>query len=274
MTAAPFSERSRARIAKPFAARAALVAALVLAAPPVAHADPGWSGAVPAKARALAERGRALHDAGDYASAIVAFTQAYAMAPSPALLFNLAQAYRLQGNCDDAVVMYQRYLATEPGPEGRALATTHLANVERCMHKQGLGIPVQTASIAVTSKSLGVTATRPAAHGANLKKDIGLGLTLGGSVALAGALYYAMQAHNSETDVSDAYTKGGKGKDVAALDDRGQDAERNARILALGGGLGVATGVVLYVLGKRAEAAPVAITPTSGGARVSLRWAF
>lgn len=251
---------------------AVVLAALALAAP--AAADPGWSGTVPAKARALAERGRALHDAGDYASAIAAFNQAYAMAPSPALLFNLAQAYRLAGNCDDAALMYQRYLATNPTPEGRALAATHLANVERCMHKLGLGIPVQTASVTVTKPSVVLTDNAPPRR-ASLQKDIGLGVALGGGVALAGALYYALDANTASSDVSDAYAKGkGNGKNVGELDDRGHDSERKARILAVGGGLGVATGVVLYVLGRRAEASPVAITPTAGGARVSMGWSF
>lgn len=253
---------------------AVVLAALALAAP--AAADPGWSGAVPAKARALALKGRAFHDAGDYASAIVAFTQAYAMAPSPALLFNLAQSYRLAGNCDDAALMYQRYLATNPSPEGRALAATHLANVERCMHKLGLGIPVQTASMNATKSSVVVTAhSEEPSRRASLQKDIGLGFTLGGSLALAGALYYALDANSASSDVSNAYDKGkGNGKNVGELDDRGHDSERKARILAVGGGLGVATGVVLYVLGRRAEASPVAITPTTGGARVSLGWSF
>src|SRR5215470_17918444 len=113
----------------------AVLAALALAAPAEVRADNAWSGAVPAKARALAERGRALHDAGDYASAITAFTQAYVIAPSPALLFNLAQAYRLQGDCEDASLMYRRYLASSPSAEERALAESQLAAVERCMHK-------------------------------------------------------------------------------------------------------------------------------------------
>ena len=71
---------------------------------------------VPAKARALAERGRADHDRGDYGAAIAEFTEAYALAPSPALLFNLAQAYRLAGRCDDAALMYRRYLTGDPAP--------------------------------------------------------------------------------------------------------------------------------------------------------------
>src|SRR5215470_15454178 len=132
----------------------AVLAALALAAPAEVRADNAWSGAVPAKARALAERGRAYHDAGDYAAAITAFTQAYVMAPSPALLFNLAQAYRLQGDCDDAALMYRRYLATGPSLDERALAESHLATVERCVHKIALHIPVeQTPALAVLPPS-------------------------------------------------------------------------------------------------------------------------
>src|SRR5262245_12927006 len=134
-------------MAAPGRSAPALIAAIAVAIAPIlapiaAAADSAAPGAVPAKARTLAERGRASHDAGDYASAIAAFTQAYVIAPSPALLFNLAQAYRLQGDCEDAALMYRRYLATNPSPEGRALAEMHLASVERCIHMLSLHIPV------------------------------------------------------------------------------------------------------------------------------------
>jgi tetratricopeptide (TPR) repeat protein len=259
--------------------KASLLFALVLLAiPAVALADNSWSGTVPAKARALADRGRAFHDAGDYASAIAAFTQAYAMAPSPALLFNLAQSYRLQGNCDDASVMYQRYIATNPSPEGRALAETHLASVERCMHKIALHIPADAgarvelpapaASIVVTSGD------RAGSHKAQLEKDVGLGLAIGGSAALVAAAFYAVRANNAADEVTNANAKGGKGKDIAPIDQRGQSAASNARLLAIGGGVGIVGGIVMYALGKRAEAAPVTVTPTGRGASVSMQWAF
>jgi hypothetical protein len=264
-------------------ARSLVLAALVLAAlmaPAAAHAE-GWSGTVPAKARMLAARGRALHDAGDYASAIIAFTQAYAMAPSPALLFNLAQAYRLQGNCDDAALMYQRYLATDPGPEGRTLAETHLASVERCLHKLALHIPVEPAAghlviPAAPAPTVAIGAAPPnPSHTAELEKNIGVGLTLGGSVALATALYYAVQAQNAQDDVTAVYGKGGRGKDVAALDQRGRSAATNARISAATGALGIAGGIVMYVIGKHTEQAPpLTVAPMGHGATVSMRWAF
>lgn len=260
-------------------ARSFIVAASILFAPAAVHAE-AWSGTVPAKARALADRGRALHDAGDYANAIAAFTQAYAMAPSPALLFNLAQAYRLQGNCDDAALMYRRYLATGPSSQGRALAETHLATVERCMHKLALHIPIETgiASLVVPPPpealaAATTTVTRPS-RTAQLEKDLGIGLALGGGVALAVAGYYAVQAHDAADDVAAAYARRANWKDVAPLDARGRTAARTAQLFGTGGALGIAGGVVMYVIGRHTVHPPVAVGPMGHGVEVNMSWAF
>jgi len=258
----------------------AVAIALTLVAPVAGHADASWSGTVPAKARALAERGRAFHDAGDYTHAIAAFTQAYVMAPSPALLFNLAQAYRLQGDCDDAALMYERYLATNPSPDGRVLAETHLANVERCIHKLALHIPVESAPsrLAVpappVAPALTATATATVSRKAQLEKDIGLGLAGGGGVALAVAVYFTLQAHAAEDDVAAAYARGAKWKDIAPIDERGKTAATDAKIFGIGGALGLAGGLVTYMIGRHTERTPVAVAPTRHGVEVSMLWAF
>jgi tetratricopeptide (TPR) repeat protein len=274
---------------------AVLLAAAIAVAPLTARADApaasagsagasssssssgSYGTAVPAKARSLADRGRALHERGDYANAIAAFTLAYAMAPSPALLFNLAQAYRLQGDCDDAALMYRRYLATNPTPEGRALAETHLANVERCVHKLALHIPVETASgrLAVPMPALEVgTSASSAPRTAAIEKDVGIGLAIGGGVALSLAAYYTVQAHDAADDVAAAYARGAKWKDVAATDARGKSAARTAKLFGAGGAIGVVGGIVTYLIGRHTERAPVTVVPTSRGAEVSMSWAF
>lgn len=254
---------------------ALLVTAAILCAPVAARAET-WSGTVPAKARALADRGRAFHDAGNYDKAIAAFTQAYAMAPSPALLFNLAQAYRLQGNCDSAALMYRRYLAANARPEGRALAETHLANVERCLQKLALHIPPESSTgdlVVPLPDVLATTDTAPSRQ-AQIEKDIGVGLALGGGVAVAIATYYAVQAHGAEDDVAAAYARGAKWKDIAPLDARGKAAATNARIMGVGGMLGIASGVVMYLIGKHTEHTPVTVAPRGHGFEVSMSWAF
>jgi tetratricopeptide (TPR) repeat protein len=259
-------------------ARAIVVATAMMLSPTLAWAENAWSGEVPAKARSLAERGRAFHDSGDYANAIIAFTQAYVIAPSPALLFNLAQAYRLQGNCDDAALMYRRYIATNPSPEGRALAEGHLANMERCIHKLSLHIPVETATgVMVAPKPdplAKATAIASPSPKAQIEKDIGIGLVLGGSVALAVAGYYAVQAHSAANDVDALYARGATWNEIAPIDSRGRAAATNARLFGGGAAIGIGTGVALYLLGRHSEQVPVTVAPTGRGVEVSMLWAF
>jgi tetratricopeptide (TPR) repeat protein len=256
--------------------RAILVAAVLLFAPATAGAEE-WSGKVPAKARHLADRGRAFHAAGNYASAITAFTQAYKLAPSPALLFNLAQAYRLQGNCDTAAVMYERYLATNANPEGRALAEKHLASVARCRQKRALHAPVEPAlrDLAVPPPPgvPGMVTTAPSRK-PQVVKDVGIGLALGGGVAIGVATYYAVQAHDAANQVAALHAKHAKRKDIAPIDARGKSAATTAKIFGACGALGVGSGVVMYLMGKHSKRPPVTVTPRGGGAEVSMRWTF
>jgi tetratricopeptide repeat protein len=264
---------------------AILLAATILFAPAAAGAEGAAREVpphpVPEKARALADRGRAFHDAGDYTSAIAAFTQAYAMAPRPALLFNLAQAYRLRGNCDDAALMYRRYLATAPDPQGRALAEAHLGAVERCGHPVAPRIasapePATTSLVIPPAPdALEVTRTAPPrSSAAKIEKGVGVGLTVAGSVALAVAAYYAVQAHDAANDVTAAYDRHAMWKDIAPIDARGKRAATTAQRFGAGGALGVLGGVVMYVIGKHTEHPPVSVMPTGHGVEVGMSWAF
>src|SRR5450631_304105 len=90
--------------------------------------------AIPEKARFLADRGRQLQRDGKFAEALEAYKAAYVLAPSPGLLFNLAQAYRLNGDCDDAAWMYRRFLDTDPRDDLRDLVNGHLQKLAACTH--------------------------------------------------------------------------------------------------------------------------------------------
>jgi tetratricopeptide (TPR) repeat protein len=258
--------------------RAMIVASAMLALAPLpARGDASPGDGIPVKARTLATRGRAAHDAGDYSAAIAAFTQAYVIAPSPALLFNLAQAYRLRGNCDDAALMYRRYLATNPGSDQRALAEAHLASVERCLHKLALHIPVETASrgpgLAAMQPADTITAA-PVSRRAQIEKDIGVGLAIGGGVSLAVAAYYAIQAHEAENEVGEAYARGGRWTDIAPIDARGKSAAATAAWFGAGGALGLAGGIVTYLIGRRDEGPPVTVATSRHGLQLGVRWKY
>lgn len=252
-----------------------LVVAAVLAAGP-ARAEHATE--IPPKARDLATQGRTAHDQGDYARAIAAFKEAYVIAPAPALLFNLAQAYRLQGNCDDAAIMYRRYLGTRPDLQGRALAEEHLATVERCVKQRALNVPLDAKLAYLGSEKppadLGVVDTPGPAPG-QLRKQVGLGFAIGGATGVALAAFYAFRAHDASQDVERLYAMGAKWQDIEPRHSEGVRAATMARVFGIGGGVALATGATLYLLGRRAErVAPITIAPTKGGAQVHATWRF
>lgn len=250
---------------------AVIVVGLLALAARSAYATPM---SVPEKARQLADKGRTSHEAGDYSAAIAAYTEAYAIAPSPALLFNLAQAYRLRGSCDDASLMYRRYLDTAPRLEARVIAEGHLATVERCAHKISLSIPLdeqERAAVPVVAQQQDRERAEP---GIRMQR-VGVGLVIGGGLSLAAATYFALDAKSAESEVEKGYQMGGNGRDLAPIDARGERAAKLATWLGIGGSALVIGGVTSYLLGRRAERAmPIAISPKTGGAEVTFAWQF
>ena len=255
--------------------RVTALAILALAAP--VYADNALAPErIPAKARQLADKGRTSHEAGNYETAIAAFKEAYVLAPSPGLLFNIAQSYRLAGNCDEASWMYRRYLDTNPTGDHRRLAEQHLSAVEKC----------STGTLRVTADAppkieakvpdpkLEVHHEASSDHGPNYKR-LGLIVGAGGTAALAAAAFFAIDAHSAETTVDDTYNRGGKWADIKDVDARGKRSATIATVLGIGGGVAAASGIVLWAVGRHYEEAQhVAVVPNTRGAQVSLSWAF
>jgi len=224
-----------------------------------AHADELRPEQIPPKARALADRGRAYHDAGDYPHAISAFEEAYALAPSASLLFDLAQAYRLSGDCDDAVWMYRRYLSSNPSGDGRTLAESHLA---RC---------ARPAVATATPNALAVAEPAPRAivpPRGQLEQQAGGVLIVGGSVLLLAAGYFALDASWASGSVSDPSVKGGKGAESPPIASHSESSATYATWLGVTGVLTAGGGVALYLHGRRIERdshVGVSATPHSAG---------
>lgn len=254
--------------------KAIALAILALAAP--AHADNALSPErIPAKARQLADKGRVSHEAGNYDAAIAAFKEAYVLAPSPGLLFNIAQSYRLAGNCDEASWMYRRYLDTNPTGDHRRLAEQHLAIVEKCSTGtlRVLADPPPKLDARVPEPKL--EAHKEVSSDGSSYKHLGLIVGAGGTAALAAAAFFAIDAHNAAATVDETYKRGGKWADIKDVDARGKRSATIGTILGIGGGVAAASGIVLWAVGRHYEEAQhVAVVPTARGAQVSLVWGF
>lgn len=239
---------------------------------------------VPEKARLLADRGRQLQRDGKFAEALEAYKAAYVLAPSPGLLFNLAQAYRLNGDCDDAAWMYKRFLDTGPREDLRALVNEHLEKLASCTHmgfRANLDLPspheVRAAMPSQPPRTEVVATAAPQADVSHARSEqrAGAYLMIGGGVGLAVAAVFAVDAHLAANEVADAYKGGARNPDIRSLDDRGHRDDTITAIAGISGGAAVLTGAVLYGLGVHNERAQhLAVVPHRDGAEVKLAWQF
>ena len=109
--------------------------------------------------QALYQRGLARFEAHDYRGAVVDFQSAFALDPVPDLLFAEAQAERLRGDCTRAVILYQRFLATNP-PRLQVDATQNRARPLRA----ATGRTPATGGRAATTTPSAAAPTRPSAE--------------------------------------------------------------------------------------------------------------
>src|SRR5882724_2233929 len=94
-----------------------LIAAALLTFPvPVARA----AGGDPEEARAYFDKATASFALGRYAVAAESFEKAFEAKPDSALLYNAAQAHRLAGNKERALILYKNYLRIYPKAPKRA----------------------------------------------------------------------------------------------------------------------------------------------------------
>src|SRR5688572_2308317 len=109
-----------------FARRWTLVTASIVAigsaAPPVRAQESARAGSAtkgPAsgadkEGRSLFAQGQIHYSLGEYPQAVAHFRRAYELTAAPGLLFNIAQAHRLAGDCKLALEVYRHFVRLAP----------------------------------------------------------------------------------------------------------------------------------------------------------------
>lgn len=246
-----------------------------------------------AKAKALYEQGLRAYNIAEYQDAIKAWKEAYSLTKRPLLLFNIGQAYRLDGDCKKALTFYDTYQREEPAPKNQDELDAALAlcakqpdkPIDKPIEKpteKPVEKPVQTPVETVGQPADGAGAAAPqppvddgpdeTSSGGGLRK-IGIGVGAAGVLLGGVAVYFALDSSSAASDL-DGYA-GEWGSEQMDLETRG---ERSAKLGWIFGGVGIAAivaGGVMYAIGgpkATAEASSVAVVPTRGGASVG--WSF
>lgn len=228
----------------------------------IARADPS-----PA-AEVLYAQGQIAYARADYVTAIDKWQGAYDLSGESALLFNLAQAYRLSGDCARAIETYRRFVIADPAAGTRALAEDLVRELTSTCVKRPEPLvvvkPPTTPSVdAPTGKDRGTV------PGQTLRIA---GLVTGGAGAVSLAIGIAIGHHASRigAEVTSACAVS---CDWAVQRSKDTAGRRDATIGYALDAVGVATiagGALMYYLGERTiTVEPLSAQPGARGGIVA-----
>jgi len=255
-------------------------------------------------ARATYESGLAHFRRGEYVDAMRDLERAHQSYPAPVLLYDIAQAARLQGECAKALNYYARFLATHPTEPLLSQAGARLADMERCIQQRAAlaagTSPAAAPSAAAAaagpqalveqpSGTLPAPEQREAASPAVEKRassppPLPLLLTLGGVAAASFTVGgIALARYSDKNSQAEQLCQAACSESDAALHNELTNQARSARPWVYAGfGVGMAASVALVAVivwprntpGRSARALTLRSGFDSGvvGLRASLQW--
>jgi tetratricopeptide (TPR) repeat protein len=252
----------------------------------VASAAPKTGAPAQKQAQALFEQGLASYQSGKYQDAITQFKQAYELVDDPVYLFNIAQSYRKVADCTSADDYYRRYLGAAPKADNQQKVEQWLEELRPCVEQrkqdQEAARKSQEEAERLRRERELADQQRPAGAPSETMVDRGLPLRIGG-IALAGVgaiglgvgVAYGIKGSNIRSDLDDQCARGCQwdSAEIQAMHEDGKTANTRAKIGYIGGGIALAAGAALYMLG-RTRVETVTVTPATGGATVSATLSF
>jgi tetratricopeptide (TPR) repeat protein len=274
-----------------------LVLDLMIVASP-AHADDKK------KAKALYSEGLKRYNVAEYPEAIKAWKEAYLLSKKPLLLFNIGQAYRLSGDCKQAMIFYDSYQREEPSPKNqdeldealKLCKDTKPADkpADPPTQQKPLDKPVapptgtptdkptviQPPSPPVEPKQIAkptvaqplpeepVDVPEPTTTGGGLRK-LGIGVGIAGVVVGGAGVYFALDSRSASNEL-DGY-QGPWGEEEVDLEARGKRSATLGWVFGIGGAAAIVAGGVMFAVGgpKAVETNAVSLVPTNGGGQLS-----
>jgi tetratricopeptide (TPR) repeat protein len=249
------------------------------AAPPAAGAPGGKPDAAKKqRAEQHLRAGTAAFDRQEYDLAITELKASYAEIPNPSLLYALGQAYRMSGDCAQAVEAYRAFIASNPAEKQREAA---VSNIERCEKSAppaaavgaaaAVSDPAQTKEIppeqpATQKVESAPPADTPPAGTKAWYEDVPGGILTGTGIAAAAVgtvLFIGGRSKVSDADDAGSDFEFRSNRDDA---DAGLTQQKIGLVVLGAGGALITAGIIRYVsVGGQKDSARVRIGPTWGG---------
>jgi hypothetical protein len=238
------------------------------------------------EARALYDEGLRHYNVAEYTEAITAFKASYLLSGDSKLLFNVAQSYRLSGDCEQGLRFYKNFLRENPHAANVAEVDTAVARCEAAPAPAAVApAPAPAVPLAAVPPPQAVSTPPPPPVPAPAPAPIRVssrapenpghghrvaGVTLGilGLVTAGTGVALGLEGR-AQLRRLDAIP-GEWGQEEKRREHNAQRMETAGQILAGVGGTALAAGVVLYLMGgnETKETPSVALAPSPDGLRM------
>lgn len=214
-----------------------------------------------ADAAALYDQGKVHYDLAEYTQAIAKWKGSYRLSKEPLLLFNIAQAYRLSGNCAEAnrfYLTYQKLVPKPPNAAELAAAMEKCAGIEpatgESVVEPGPAVQPQPQPAPVAPPAPVVTPPVHVDAYADRGKPLRIaGIATVGAGILAGglAVVFAASARDKSNAIADQPIGTRFDPDLVQTESDGRGAQTRARIFGIAGLAAVGAGGALWWFGHQ-----------------------
>ena len=208
-------------------------------------------------AKSLYYEGKNAFDSKDYKTAVQKYLESYRLSQAPLLLYNVGQAYRLEGDCASALVTYQRFVALDPTSEEGGRAFRFIRELE----------PI-CAATATTAKAP-PDRKAEAARRARTARLVGVATGGGGAVLFATGIAFGHHASVLGNDVTAACMTSCDWTKERSIDAAGHRDSTIGHVLDGLGLAAIAAGAGLYYFGDRRPESHFVVQSDSNGGAVS-----
>jgi len=237
-----------------------LVAALI-ALPLSASAGPKEK----AEAQTHIQKATAAHEAGSFDVALVELEAAYGLDPQPDLLYAIGQVQAKLNNCPAAITYYEKFLATNPGPEPTAATNEAINTCKAQMAATTQVQPVEQMPVAQPQQPPPPPPPEPRKFDVIGTTLVGLGVVS----TVVGVVMYS-SAVNDLDDAENAPTY----QEHETLVDDAHSKRTYAVIFTAAGVAAIGVGAWHYLTFRKKEQSRVSVTPTTTGGMVSWQGSF
>lgn len=215
---------------------------------PAPTATPSAAQSNKARAADLFKKSADAYLHGDFAAAIGLLDEAYALDPQPVLLYNKARAHEGLGHVDEAIELYEKYLAEEPSSPDRGAIEQRLVTLKKqrdeklALAKERTAVEQERA--AVEKERANPPPTEPPAEPPHRRSVLPYVVMGAGGASLVGGVVFGLLA-NSKKSAADSEPVQTQASD---LRDKGRTFATVSNVTFVVGGVLVAAGAVWWVL--------------------------